>query len=311
MHLAIAYDGSESAAAAIDAAAKEFPGARATVLTARAQTSVTAGMAGVAVSTLSPELVQRTLDEIDGAEADEAGRTAGEGVARARAGGLDATALTTRTNPPIWRALLSTTRDVGADVLVTGTRGRSGLARTLLGSTAARLLHHADLPLMIVPDGVAGALDGPALLAYDGSADAKHAVEVAGPLLVGREVIVAHAWESQYRHSLTARALGRGPVDDLTEIVASLEQALADHANSILADGVAAARDAGLTATGRVFESDAGVSRTLLAAAAEVGAGLLVTGSRGIGGARSALLGSVSSGLIHNADVPVLVVPAA
>ena len=36
---------------------------------------------------------------------------------------------------------------------------------------------------------------------------------------------------------------------------------------------------------------------------------MIVTGARGLGGARSALLGSVSSGLIHNADLPVLVVP--
>jgi nucleotide-binding universal stress UspA family protein len=309
VHLAIAFDGSATAAAAIDAAAKVFPGARATVLTARGRSSVTTGMAGLAVPTLSPELLQRTLDEIDAEAADETLQTAVEGAERARAAGLDATAKSISTDPPIWRALLGAAGDAGADVLVTGTRGRGGLTRALLGSTATQLLYNADLPLLVVPEGVSGPFDGPALVAYDGSAGAKRAIEVAGRLLGPREVIVAHAWESQYRHSLTTRALSRGPVDDVHEIVAALEQALSDHANAVLQEGVAAARAAGLTATGRTFESDEGVSRTLLAAVGELGAGLVVTGSRGLGGARSALLGSVSSSLIHNAGVPVLVVP--
>jgi len=40
------------------------------------------------------------------------------------------------------------------------------------------------------------------------------------------------------------------------------------------------------------------------------GAAMVVSGARGIGEARSALLGSVSSGLIHNAEVPILVATA-
>jgi nucleotide-binding universal stress UspA family protein len=310
VHLAIAFDGSESATAAIDAAAKVFPGARATVVTARAGSSITRGMAGLAVPTLSPELVQTTLDEIEAETAEETGATADAGVERARAAGLDAEPRPTLADPPTWRALLSAAHDAGADVLVSGTRGRGGITRALLGSTATRLLHHADLPLLIVPEGAANSSAGAALLAYDGSDAAKHAIHLAGRLLTDRPVIVVHAWESQYRRSLTTRALSKGPVDDIRQIVSTLEQALADHANSILAEGVATAREAGLTATGRTFESDAGVSRTLVAAATELDAGLVVTGSRGIGGARSALLGSVSSGLIHNAGVPVLVVPA-
>ena len=36
---------------------------------------------------------------------------------------------------------------------------------------------------------------------------------------------------------------------------------------------------------------------------------MIVVGSRGRGAIASTVLGSVSSGLVHNADVPVLVVP--
>jgi nucleotide-binding universal stress UspA family protein len=45
------------------------------------------------------------------------------------------------------------------------------------------------------------------------------------------------------------------------------------------------------------------------AAARTHGASVIATGTRGLGAARSALLGSVSSGLIQNAELPILVVP--
>lgn len=42
-------------------------------------------------------------------------------------------------------------RDRGADLLVVGTRGRSALAGTLLGSVTQRLLHLAPCPVLAVP----------------------------------------------------------------------------------------------------------------------------------------------------------------
>jgi nucleotide-binding universal stress UspA family protein len=74
-------------------------------------------------------------------------------------------------------------------------------------------------------------------------------------------------------------------------------------------DGVAAARAAGLNAVGETIESDEGAWRAVAAAARTHGASVIVTGTRGLGAARSALLGSVSSGLIQNAELPILVVP--
>jgi nucleotide-binding universal stress UspA family protein len=50
-------------------------------------------------------------------------------------------------------------------------------------------------------------------------------------------------------------------------------------------------------------------AQTLQAVGNEVGADLLVVGSRGIGGAPSRLLGSTSTQVVHEATVPVVVVP--
>jgi nucleotide-binding universal stress UspA family protein len=70
------------------------------------------------------------------------------------------------------------------------------------------------------------------------------------------------------------------------------------------------ARAAGLDAVGETVESDDGAWRAVAAAARAHGASVIAMGTRGLGAARSVLLGSVSSGLVQNAELPVLVVPA-
>ena len=72
---------------------------------------------------------------------------------------------------------------------------------------------------------------------------------------------------------------------------------------------MAVARAAGLDAVGDTAESDDGTWRAVAAAARAHDASVIATGTRGMGAARSALLGSVSSGLVRNAERPVLVVP--
>jgi nucleotide-binding universal stress UspA family protein len=41
--------------------------------------------------------------------------------------------------------------DVGADVVVVGTHGRTGLSRALLGSVAARVVRSSTVPVLVVP----------------------------------------------------------------------------------------------------------------------------------------------------------------
>lgn len=307
--LTIAYDGSSSAAAAVRAAAALFPNARASIVNVPAPRLARAGMIEQSTLALSSAAVQGVLDEITADAAAQAHTIAADGAERAAAAGLDADVATVPAHAPVWEALLTAARDGGADALVTGARGRSGFTRALLGSTSTSLLHHADLPLLVVPDG-AGALDGPAVIAYDGSDYAKRAIDVAGGLLGGRAAVVVHVWESQFRHGLTMRALTNTPGGDVREVVEALDGELAKAAERITQDGVQRARAAGLDATGETIESRGGVWRPIATAAGTRGAAVIVTGARGLGGARAALLGSVSSGLVHNAELPVLVVHA-
>jgi nucleotide-binding universal stress UspA family protein len=180
-------------------------------------------------------------------------------------------------------------------------------ARALLGSTSSSLLHHSDVPLLVVPDG-GGTLDGPVVVAYDGSDGAKHAIGTVGRVLGGHATVVVHAWEPAFRHSLTARALA-GPSEEIRAIVTLLHESGADSASAMTQDGVRTARAAGLDAVGDTVEATDGAWRAVAAAARRHGASVIAVGSRGRGAARSALLGSVSSGLVQNAELPILVVP--
>ena len=300
--LAIAYDGSPSAANAVRTAAALFAGARAKIVTVPAPLPHGVQGASRFLMSVPSGTLERALTEITEQTAEEARVIAAEGVEHAA--GLEAEALVTRPHQPTWEALLEAAR--GADVLVCGARGRSDFARTILGSTSTSLLHHADLPLLVIPDDV-GALEGPIVVAYDGSPAADAAIDVAGRLLPGRAALVVHVYVSQYRDSHAVRALARGEVG---EIVQALDQALTDEATETTQQGVARAQAAGLDATGETIEASKGVWRTITALVHDRGASLVVTGSRGIGGARSVLIGSVSSGLVNHADTPVLVTHA-
>ncbi|WP_049936416.1 universal stress protein [Haloplanus natans] len=69
-------------------------------------------------------------------------------VARAREAGVDATAAVRSGRPH--ETILGYARNHGADLVVVGTHGRSGVERVLLGSVAERVLRTATRPVLVV-----------------------------------------------------------------------------------------------------------------------------------------------------------------
>ena len=49
------------------------------------------------------------------------------------------------------REILEHAREIGADLVVVGTHGRTGLAHALLGSVAERVVRHARVPVLTIP----------------------------------------------------------------------------------------------------------------------------------------------------------------
>ena len=304
--LLIGYDGSEAARAAIAVARSLFGAADVVVAHVHPPPpTLTAGrLARVA---LPDSMIAEGIEGLRAQAQAEARALTDEGVGLARAAGLSAEpsmhfAITA------WRALRRVAIDVGADAIVCGTAGEGPVGRTMLGSTASSLLYHTERALLVVP-GTAAAMDGPILAGFDGSEGARAALRFAAAHLPHVPVLVAHAWHSPVRHSIRGHALQGSGVATLADYADSIDKIWADVAGEFAEDGAAYARTYGLDARAVSAESGHSTWRTLLDSAQKQGAASILVGSRGRGAATSTLLGSVASGLVHAAALPVLVVP--
>ena len=145
------------------------------------------------------------------------------------------------------------------------------------------------------------------LIGYDGSDHAGTAIRRAGRLLGPRQAVVAYVWDSLAGLLLDMDVEGiTGP---MRESAQELDEEEADAATSIAARGAELAEAAGFRPGPVVARGEPKAWPTLLELAPEHGAGAIVVGSRGLGSVQSALIGSVSSGLLDHAHLPVLVMP--
>jgi nucleotide-binding universal stress UspA family protein len=300
----IGYDGSEPARAAIAAAAALFGGAETVVANVHPE-PLHPEDGAIARIALPSDVIRSGIEELARQTVAQARETAEEGAALANEAGLKATAATLTGNRP-WRVLLDTAAD-SADLLVSGTRGRGPIERAVLGSTASSLVHHARVPLLIVPGETP--LDGPALLGWDDSDGARSALGFAAAHLADRPLIVAHAWRSPVRHTVRGTALLHSSVKLFEDYAEGLDDIFRGVAEDAAQRGADAAGELGLRAHARVCESAAGDWHALLGAAKQADAAVVLVGSRGRGAVSATVLGSVTSGLAHAGELPVLIVP--
>ena len=145
----------------------------------------------------------------------------------------------------------------------------------------------------------------PLLIAYDGSDDAKTALEYAARVFPGREAVILTVWEPLL--------VKLGAAESVVGVVVSedTEDAVAQAARQVAEDGARAAAALGLSATPRSESDTVAVWETIEEIAEQVDAEIVVTGSRGLTGLHSLLVGSVSAQVLKHARRPVLVVPSA
>ena len=146
--------------------------------------------------------------------------------------------------------------------------------------------------------------DGRILIAYDGSENARHAIEVAAAELGVGPATVLHAWEplssASSRLAVYAMIAGAGA----QELAYEREQAQAKAE-----EGAALAREVGFDANAVAIEGDGPVAQTLVEYIDEQRPRLVVIGSRGLTGLSGYAAGSVSHGVASHVRVPVLIVP--
>jgi nucleotide-binding universal stress UspA family protein len=192
-----------------------------------------------------------------------------------------------------------------AGLIVLGSHGHGRWSELLLGSVSLAVTAHAHCPVVVVrddrpaaedPDSRAGApprAAGPVVVGFDGSHGAELALGFAFEQAAARSAAlrVVHAW-------LPPTPLPSDAVPDIEEISA-IERVATDNALAGWRSKfptVSAGVDVVMDHPGRALVA---VSET---------AQLVVVGSRGRGGFRGLLLGSVSQQVLHHGRCPVAVV---
>ena len=189
-----------------------------------------------------------------------------------------------------------------ADLLVVGARGHGGVRRLTLGSVSGYVLDHSPGDVAVVPESAAvpaartGEGYGRIVVGTDDSEGSAAAVRWA--LDAGR----AHRWVVEVVHAWEASPLAGGfPLTATAHPHSWYEHNAKDIVEKALVD----LDMGGLPAVERLALEGPAVP-TILARAR--GAELLVVSSRGLGGLKGLLAGSVSRALVHKSGTPVVVV---
>ena len=199
------------------------------------------------------------------------------------------------------------------DLVVLGTRGRTGLKRFLLGSVSEWVLTEAPCSVLIVrkrSGSVMKAFKGlEIVIGTDGSSDGNAAIEFVRQLHLPQSshVTVCHVLEQQdaLQTELSAR-LGVTGSSNLKELDAEVRQVREHEGNALLNASVRRLKHRGLPVEKVLAHGHP--ADQMLTLAKRKKTDLLVVGSRGMTGLRRFFLGSVSHKLVQHAPCSVLVV---
>jgi nucleotide-binding universal stress UspA family protein len=148
------------------------------------------------------------------------------------------------------------------------------------------------------------------LLATDGSIEAELAARTAAELAdkTGSELHLVHVfgitpWYPAYPEGF---GFGGAELED-PELEEDLQRISEQRARELLEAEVEKLRSFDVTLA-QAHLVEGGVPQEIVGLAEEIGAGLIVMGSKGGGGIRRALMGSVSDSVVRHAHCPVMVV---
>lgn len=192
-------------------------------------------------------------------------------------------------------AVIQLAEDIEAGLIVTGSRGREGIQRLLMGSVSETIVRYAHCPVLVVRDERVETFPTRILLATDGSEDAD--------LALGAAVELANSTGSEL-HLVTV-ALG---YPDYAEEAPEVAEQIRSDAKVTLEEQAKNVEKAG----GKVAEQHLQVAerdrpQQIVQVAEDIEAGLIIMGSRGLRGLKRMLMGSVSDSVVRHAHCPVMV----
>ena len=210
-------------------------------------------------------------------------------------------------------AILSAIEKYKIDLVVLGTRGKTGLKRFLMGSVSEWVLTEAPCSVLIVrKEPKANKRRGSGLnvlIANDGSLDSTFAIDFTRQLKFSptTNMTVCHVIEEQYalRTELAAR-LGVTGKPEAANLAAEILKVREHEGKELLNASTSRLRHGGRPIKKSLTHGHP--ADQLLTVAKGKKADLVVVGSRGITGLRRFFLGSVSNKLVSHAPCSVLVV---
>ena len=186
-------------------------------------------------------------------------------------------------------------------LIVLGSRGRGRIRRALMGSVSDSVVRHAHCPVMVVRWKPV-VFPAKILLATDGSEEAVLAAQSAADLAArtASELHVTHVGKALSQGGFVAGV-------DVGPLPTGSQELLDKEAKEVLQAQLERMREAGASVTEAHLMSGR-ADEEIIFRAEQVGADLVVVGSRGLGGVRRARMGSVSDSVVRHAHCPVLVV---
>lgn len=183
-----------------------------------------------------------------------------------------------------------------AEMVVVGCVGEGTVERALLGSVSSGLVHYAHCPVAVIHTERTPSPRDPVLVGIDGSPASERATAIAFDEASRRGVglVALHAWTDM--GPLEFPSINSAPIE-WRNVKEAEEEVLAER----LSGWQSQYPD---VAVRRVVVADRPSLRLLEHAD---GAQLVVVGSHGRGGFSGMLLGSVSTTVVHSAQVPVIV----
>lgn len=193
---------------------------------------------------------------------------------------------------PIVPSLLDLSKEF--EMVVVGSRGRSALTRTVLGSVCSSLIRHAHCPVAVIHDRdplMPHPAKAPVLVGIDGSPTSELATAMAfnEASWRGVDLVALHTWSDV----------------EVSDFPAIDWPAMKPKAEATLAERLAGWQERYPDVTvRRVVECDQPTYHLIKQSET---AQLVVVGSHGRGGFAGMLLGSVSAAVAHSSRVPVIV----
>ena len=206
--------------------------------------------------------------------------------------------------------------DFNCDLILMGTQGREGFERLLVGSVAERVVRTANQPVMLLRGTAEPMNANPVqanpiatmLASIDDSLESQTALKTAGELAaqLGTRLHVVYVLPDI--PAPMGDGMGFGTLiyqpEPLLEALNNHGRAIIDQAKAMLQPILKPDR----LEVSMVQQGGQRIAQVILKFAQEHSSSLIVLGTHGRSGMDRLLLGSVAEGVMHHADVPVLLV---